>query len=254
MTVQSIPRKVLLYSALLVVAWLLMLALTPRKLSPSVANGFDLEEIVPKEFGEWKVDPRILPIQAVQTDTLADKIYDQTVSRGYRNTAGDLIMLVIAYGRNQSDTLQIHLPEICYAANGFEVSNLVRRNILAGGKEEMSLPVLSLEARIGNRHEPVTYWTRIGDALPTGNLDRQFHKISYGLRGYIPDGVLVRVSSISRGPGKDFEARHEAFIREFLQAVPNQHLPLFIGATAAENFVFETAPESVTQITELQTE
>jgi EpsI family protein len=50
-------------------------------------------------FGEWHEEANLL----------AQVINPQ----GYR------IMLSIAYGKNQSDALQLHKPEICYPAQGF---------------------------------------------------------------------------------------------------------------------------------------
>lgn len=223
------PPKIWASAIMMVAAWLAAYLLTPRELSPLAGDGFDLETIIPLEFAEWKFDPRIKLVQAVESDSLVDKIYDQTIYRGYRNSRGELIMLVVAYGRNQSDTLQVHLPEVCYTANGFEVTRLGLQSLVVPGPAAIEIPIIRLETKSMRRHEPISYWVRVGDALPVNNFSRQFEKISYGLTGKIPDGILIRVSSITRNSEAAFQ-NHETFIKQLLSAIPVEFLPAFVGS------------------------
>lgn len=220
--------NVFVYSALLLASWVVAIYLAPHELSPLASEGFDLEAIIPEEFDGWTVDGQVTPLQPIESGSLADRIYDQTVSRGYRNSAGNLIMVVVAYGQNQSDALQIHLPEICYSANGFRVSDPRRHYLNLDSHANVVLPLLKLETNNRGHYEPITYWTRVGDALPSGNWSRQFHKIAYGMRGKIPDGILVRISSISRDSENAF-IMHDEFIKQFLNAIPSEYRRLFLG-------------------------
>lgn len=223
-----IRLDVIAYTALLLASWMAAIYLTPHELSPLASAGFDLEAVIPEEFEGWTLDSEVSPLQPIETGSLADRIYDQTVSRGYRNPAGDLIMLVVAYGQNQSDALQIHRPEICYSANGFHVSDPRRYYLNLDLHEDVILPLLKLETNNYGHYEPITYWTRVGDALPSGNWTRQYSKITYGLRGKIPDGILVRVSSISRDSENAFKV-HDEFINRLLNAIPAEYQQLFLG-------------------------
>jgi hypothetical protein len=58
----------------------------------------------------------------------------------------------------------------------------------------------------------------VGDKATLPGLDRKLVQLSYGLSGKIPDGLLVRVSSID---GNEKNAHHlqERFIRELLGVV-----------------------------------
>ena len=74
--------------------------------------------------------------------SLADQLYSQTVSRLYLSETELPVMMVIAYGNTQSDQLQLHRPEVCYAAVGFEISASERVEIPVS-------PTMPLPARRG---------------------------------------------------------------------------------------------------------
>ena len=71
---------------------------------------------------------------------------------------GKAIMLSLAYGEEQSKQSQVHLPEVCYPAQGSASSTARRRT---SETPVGAIPVKRLEARLGNRNEPITYWIRI---------------------------------------------------------------------------------------------
>lgn len=54
-------------------------------------------------------------------------------------------------------------------------------------------------------------------------------KLAFGLRGYIPDGLLFRVSSIDRDTSEGFQLQ-DRFVRDLLAAVPPAARGGFIGA------------------------
>ncbi len=177
----------------------------------------NLETAVPASFGDWRIDTSIVPI-AVSPDVQAklDKIYNQTLSRTYINAAGQRIMLSIAYGGDQSnDESQVHRPEYCYTAQGFQVRSSVISKAVTGYGE---LAVRRLLAVQGPRSEPITYWITIGDSATLPGVGRKLAQIAYGLRGTVPDGVLVRVSSIDEST--DFAyGLQDQFVAQMLKAV-----------------------------------
>jgi EpsI family protein len=177
----------------------------------------NLETAVPASFGDWRVDTSIVPI-AVSPDVQAklDKIYNQTLSRTYINAVGQRIMLSIAYGGDQSnDESQVHRPEYCYTAQGFQVRSSAVSKAVTGYGE---LAVRRLLAVHGARSEPITYWITVGDSATLPGVGRKLAQIAYGLRGTVPDGVLVRVSSID--VSTDFAyGLQDQFVTEMLKAV-----------------------------------
>ena len=201
------------------------LALKPTARIADTAPVIDLETLIPQEFGEWKIDESIIPVKvSPEVQAKLDKIYGQTLTRTYINGSGRRVMLSIAYGANQgSDDFQVHRPEYCYSAQGFQVKKGWVDSLKYGSS---SLPIRRLEAIQGPRNEPITYWITIGDQATLPGIGRKLSQLSYGLTGKIPDGMLIRVSSIS--PKADEEYRlQDQFVNAMLDAVePTQRVRL----------------------------
>ena len=195
----------------------LAVAITPREKIADHGPKVDLETMIPKHFGEWRVDESVAP-QVVSPDVQArlDVIYGQTLSRTYINQAGKRIMLSIAYGSNQSsDDFQVHRPEYCYKAQGFELRKSIEDSIkLTWG----SLTVRRLIAAQGPRLEPITYWITIGDKTTLPGIGRKLAQLSYGLTGKVPDGLLFRLSSIDNDMPKAYQLQDQ-FTGALLQSV-----------------------------------
>jgi len=105
------------------------LALKPTAKVADAGPKIDLEVLIPKTFGDWKMDETIVPLMANPSrKALIKKIYSQTLSRTYINSSGDRIMLSIAYGGDQSDNMSVHKPEVCYPAQGFQILQEFRRH------------------------------------------------------------------------------------------------------------------------------
>ena len=88
-----------------------------------------------------------------------------------------------------------------------------------------------LVAQREGRLEPVTYWMRIGNDVATGVLERQILKVKYGLRGLIPDGALVRIST-SASRKKQASRVQDRFIHDFLNSVDQPTLTFLTGDPA----------------------
>ena len=128
---------------------------------------------------------------------------------------------------SQSDRLQLHHPEVCYTAQGFRVTKPVTSNF-AWDPAGKPIPLTRLVAVREGRTEPIAYWMRIGYDVTNSNLARNALKLQYGLRGWIPDGALFRVSTLNV-PAEQAPAVEEKFIRDLLQAVPPETRAFIIG-------------------------
>lgn len=176
-----------------------------------------LETLFPERFGRWQLDPAASALVRPAFEQAKQfQMYDQVLERTYMDEQGHRIMLSVAYGRQQSVGLQMHRPEVCYKAGGFDIQGLAIGDIaLAGGQ---SLPVTRLFASMDGRPEPITYWRLLGDDVIRDESQFKLRQLSLGATGVIPDGMLVRVSSID----VDVPAAHalqEAFVREMAQAM-----------------------------------
>ncbi len=155
-----------------------------------------LEAIFPSQFGDWRLDPASSVFVRPAVDQAKQfQMYDQVLERTYINGQGQRLMLSVAYGRQQSVGLQMHRPEVCYQAGGFQVQDVAPSVIEAAGQ---ALPVTHLQAHMDGRPEPITYWRLLGDGVVTDDSVFKFRQLSSGLRGRVLDGLLVRVSSIDQ--------------------------------------------------------
>ena len=214
-------------AALMFMAVLLTLAVTPHVRVGGAVYAPDLEALIPRAFGEWKIDDDALePISAeVPGDDRAGRIYSQVLNRTYVDDSGRQVMLTLAYGGEQSDALAVHRPEVCYSAQGFKVTIPYDHVIHVADRE---LEVRVLAAQLGARFEPITYWFVIGDRVATGRMQRKIEQLKYGLTGSIPDGMLVRVSSIEKDTAKAFQL-HERFVNDLVGALDADGKTRLIG-------------------------
>lgn len=206
----------------------LVIVLTPRTKVADHGPKLNLETLIPKQFGEWRVDDSLVPIQ-VSPDVQAslNKIYNQTLARTYINGKGQRIMLSIAYGADQSDNVQVHLPEGCYAGQGFAVEQKTRAQLQTTFG---AIPVARLVAHQRNRQEPITYWVVVGDQIALDFWEIKKIKLRYTLKGEIAEGLLFRLSNITPSIPEGYEV-HQQFAEALLAALtPEQRMHL-IGRT-----------------------
>jgi EpsI family protein len=176
----------------------------------------DLETAVPKQFGTWRVDTSIVPLPpSPDQEALIKQTYDQVLSRTYVNDRGERVMLSITYGSRQTQQLRVHRQEVCYNSQGFAIRNLERTSSRVLGVE---IPMTRMVAQRGQRVEPVTYWFTMGDHVVLTHLERELAQLKYVLSGYVPDGYLMRLSSLSRDSQTAY-AQQIAFAEEVLQQV-----------------------------------
>ncbi len=206
-------------------------ALTPNLKMSEVGPKVDLESMLPKQFGVWTTDETVAPLRTdPETAAMLDRLYNQILSRTYVDGRGHHVMLLIAYGGDQSESMQVHKPEVCYPSLGFQLYKESKGSLDTGLG---SIPVRRMVAVQGRRVEPVTYWMTIGDKIADGGGGMwKMEQIKYGLTGKIPDGLLFRLSSIT--PNEDAAYRvQETFTRDLIKALPEQDRARFIGLPGA---------------------
>lgn len=177
----------------------------------------DVEALFPKDFGGWRLDTN-LPASIVSPDVEAmlKSLYAQTVTRTYIGPQGERIMLSVAYGGDQSDATRAHRPDVCYPAQGFEILSSGDAGVDLGSGQ---LPVRHMFAKLGPRYEPVTFWFVVGERTAVSGQQQKLAQLSYGLRGLIPDGMLVRVSSIDSDADAAYRMQAR-FITDMRAAMP----------------------------------
>jgi EpsI family protein len=225
--------QVILAALAILGAAVLAQVLAPRELMARTSAAPSLDSVIPKQFGVWTLVPQLSPVTPadpegyVQPDPYSAKIYSQEVGRGYTDGHGNIVMLMVAYGPVQNFRLKAHRPEMCYTAAGFRISDKVDGTVdYRDGARPIKATRLIAERE--SRLEPITYWMRVGNDVTNGIVDRQLVRLKYGLRGIIPDGALIRVSTIGLPKEASFRLQDQ-FIRDLLAAIPPQELKFFTG-------------------------
>ena len=208
----TLDRRMLLIGLLMFAGAGLAYVMTPTKKVTSDADKVNLETMIPESFGEWKIDTSIVPLLP-SPELLAklEKIYNQTLARTYINGKGQHIMLSIAYSDDQNEGMNIHRPEVCYPAQGFDLLKTVAGELVT---QYGKLPVTRVLAQQRTRNEPITYWVIVGDKITYFGLPHKLAQLRYGLTGKVADGMLVRVSSIDRDENGAYRLQ-----QEFLEAM-----------------------------------
>lgn len=202
-------------------------SLTPTRMLDESLHKLNLEEQVPMKFGPWVAlslanNQLVLP----ENLTLINKLYDQTLSRTYVNKfKSQSVMVSIAYGSNQSDKTGMHYPEACYPAQGYSLSN--KNNIFIKTKYG-NIKARSLVGTFGNRREQITYWTLIGTKQSYSGLDTKINQLRYGFKGYIPDGIIFRISTINADDLQGFSI-HDSFINQLLPSIAQNYRYRYMG-------------------------
>ena len=204
--------------------------LSPRH-HVSLLRGRALEQTVPRAFGEWQSQDVSDLVAPKLEDSLASRLYGETVGRVYRGGEnGSEIMMLLAHGDTQSDDLQLHRPEICYPAFGFSISQSAVTNVPLASK--VTLPSRRLVADAPDRREVIIYWSRLGEYLPLDRKQQQFDRLRTAMKGDIADGLLARFSILASDPPAAV-AVLERFIPALVRAVPADRRDVLIGTQRA---------------------
>ena len=184
-----------------------------------------LENVLPEKLGKWSfasTSGLVVPPE----DQLAQALYSQLLTRVYTSGTGRPIMLLVAQSASQTGILQIHRPEFCYTAGGYELtpSSPHQVSLPPAG----TLPALSISASMRGLTEQIVYWTRVGQHLPQSWTQQRLAVAMDNLRGVIPDAVMVRVSTYGNDKAAAL-AEIDDFIRTMIGSVAPSARRVFIG-------------------------
>lgn len=124
------------------------------------------------------------------------------------------MMALLAYNNKQDGMLQVHRPEVCYPVGGYTLIDKAPTDLEMG---ENAIPSSSFTAVSEDRTEHVLYFIRLGTRFPRTWAEQRTVVIEANLRGFIPDGMMFRVSTLMRDRDAAFEAMR-AFAQGFFQA------------------------------------
>lgn len=197
-------------------------AVMPRRSEHRLAKA-KLDTLIPLKIGSWRYatnDGVVVPSQEGPVDG-----YDQVLTRVYDAVGLPSIMLLIAYGSTQGGSLQLHRPETCYPGQGFKLSGFSELSLRPGPGEQIAARTFT--ATRDDRIERLVYWTRIAESFPRSTAEEYRAIIGSVLRGVVPDGILVRVSTIDADVGRSDQAL-KAFATALIDA-PAAARPILVG-------------------------
>lgn len=219
-------RRDLLIGGALLGAAGLSYALKPRR-SALLLGSAKLDDLVPKQFDRWRFETTsglVLP----PSDQLSDRIYSELLTRIYDGPGGAQVMMLIAYSRAQDGVIQIHRPEVCYPASGYRLALNERHDVALTSRLKVPTRYIIAESEV--RREQLLYWSRLGDRFAGNWYEQRVAVIEENMIGLIPDGVLVRFSSVTAG---DARPMLDEFAAALFAAVPQRMRNVLVGATAA---------------------
>jgi EpsI family protein len=201
----------------------------PRKHWADVVGEPHYDKIIPKQFGDWVAleDMGRTVVNPVQEQRLME-LYSETLARAYvHKPTGRVLMLSIAYGKDQSTDTQLHTPEQCYPSQGFKVLQTDNHDL---STPQGPIPAVRMLTALGEqRAEPLTYFVRVGDGLARGSKERNFARLHMALQGFLIDGMLFRISEVTKDPSS-FELQ-DRFIRDLIGSVSQPVRERIIGKT-----------------------
>ncbi|MBV9528631.1 exosortase C-terminal domain/associated protein EpsI [Sphingomonas sp.] len=183
-----------------------------------------LGQMIPNRVGDWVRQP-FADILIPVGETGEDKTYDDLFTGYYADVGGAGIMLLIAYGSAQVGDTELHRPEVCYPAAGFRLKRWPDVTLDFAGKQvRAAVTTASAPERI----EQMLYWSRLGHDFPTTSLAQRWSILRQMLRGAVPDGVLVRMSTIN-GDREEGLAILEQFAGDLMMSAPPALRTMLVG-------------------------
>jgi EpsI family protein len=236
-----ISRRDLLMGAACIAGAGATMAMKPSHHIPLLGKG-RLTDVVPASLGDWRSEDVGDPLAINGPGTLSAKLYNQLLVRAYTNTVtGAQVLMLLAYGGEQTDELQLHRPEIYYPAFGFALVRNEATDIHVA--PEVTVPGRRLIAKADGRTEGVMYWSRIGEYLPRDAGQQRAMRLQISMQGIIPDGILCRFSCGPQDPARPWRDIEE-FLPGFMAAIAPASRKVLVG-TARGAQLAKAEPKAV---------
>jgi len=201
----------------------------PEPAAQGAQGPIDLDTLFPQQFDGWRVDEATRGfVRPALREGRRYGIYDQVLERIFVGADGQHVMLSVAFGGEQSASLQLHRPEVCYRANGYQVRGVHGETVSLAG---VPVQVTSLEAEMPGRAEPVTYWTVLGGEVVSDSSGFRWRRLIFAARRQSLDGMVVRISTIDSDSVAAFEL-HRRFADSMLRAMTPAGRARVIGRPA----------------------
>jgi EpsI family protein len=225
-----ISRRAVLAGSALLATGAAAFAATPRRVEHRLAH-VKLGSLIADQIGPWRfTTPAGVVVASEDADGAPKDGYDQLVTRVYEAAGLPTIMLLLAYGSTQGGSLRLHRPETCYPGQGFRLSNFGDTTFAFA--PDAPVETRRFTATRDDRVERLLYWTRIARRFPLNIATEYAAIVSSVLRGYAPDGILVRVSTVDGG-GAQADAILDRFVHGLVATASAEGRAILLGDAIA---------------------
>lgn len=222
----TLYRNVLLMTLMIATAFFSSSA-KPTRMMFEIYPRDKLVNEIPLLFSRWKkLQTNVAEVVDPTQQAVLKYLYTETLSANYGNVNKGVVMLSIAYGKDQRDGNDVHQPDLCYPAQGFNVIEQSELTLVLDAHR--SIVVKYMKTQKGLRIEPLIYWTTLGNNVYRGKLQKKFIDFKYSRENLIPDGMIVRVSTIE----EDSEiamASITDFVKDWYASMPEQQRKRYFG-------------------------
>lgn len=219
-------RAFMLAGAMASVAGVAALVRPPRP-DPDARPTTALDTLFPQRFGEWRVDELSRAfVRPADRQGKLYQVYDQVLERTFVDARERRVMLSVAFGSEQSSSLQMHRPEVCYRSAGYAIHGVQGDTLRLAGH---AVTATRVHAVLPGRPEPITYWTVLGGVVVSDAASARRRRIAAVFRHELLDGMLVRISTIDGDLARAY-ALQSRFADELVLAIEPALRAKVIGA------------------------
>lgn len=148
-----------------------------------------LADLLPVTCGAWHRRAALTPAPEAD-DSLSLSLYSAQATTRFVHDNAASVSVFLAYGPVQDDARQIHRPEECYPAAGYDVRETGVVPLVV--RPALTIPLSCIEAEAREEVQHIGYWVRIGDRLAPTAASQRLALLRAAASGTIEDGLLVR--------------------------------------------------------------
>lgn len=224
---RPLSRTGILLATLMIGASIIAYIAKPTRYMAEIYPRERLTVEIPKEFKHWKkLQTEVAAVVDPTQLAVLNYLYTETFSANYVDTSNHIIMLSVAYGKDQSDGHDVHKPDLCYPAQGFTV--IEQRELPLAIDTHRSIIVQYMKTQRDQRIEPLIYWTTVGNYLYRNRMQKKLIAFKYSRDNLIPDGMIIRVSTLEKDSTVALATLTD-FVKDWYEAMSEQQRKRYFG-------------------------